>query len=148
MRTVLFALLFFVGLAPVAWAAQTTVPHNPEGQTTERDPAMFNGTWRFDRERTRALFGVQAAEALTENNLAGLVEMRIPGAAEGYILVYYSEKMKDVHEKTPVSNAEIVGELLVLSLEGGVPFPLQIIDSDTLIVRERGEPAVIVRTGP
>ncbi len=117
----------------------------PPARAAGYTPQSFNGVWRFDVERTRAICGEKAVAGLSAADLAGRFEISIDGQSEGHVLLYYDARHKDEYEKTPVSAAEVVGDSLVLHIDDSAPFPIRILDADSLLVWERGLTAVLVR---
>ena len=112
------------------------------------EPASFNGTWRFDGERTRELLGETEASRVLAEDPTCRAEIKVPDEGAGYLRVYCGRDKKSEHNNNVITKAEIVGDSLTLHSGERKQLPLQIQDADTLIAREGGRAGVLVRVLP
>ncbi len=103
----------------------------------ELTPADFDGLWKFDRERTRELFGFGAVPPGSTGT--GLMEINISGR---YVALSLSS---GTYSKKPVFAAEVIKDLLLFHGTDGSTVQLRIIDADALIVQEGRTRAVFIR---
>ena len=117
----------------------------PPGQAAGCTVQSFDGVWRFDPERTRAVCGDKAAAIVKQNMPDTRVEISIISASEGSVRVYVDTSGAPEQPATPVSTEIAEGGLTLRNQAHGDLF-LRAVDADTLAARSNdGLNAVLVR---